>query len=112
MILENDESNNNETKKDYYSGYYFGNDPYSSDSLGKQYDDETLKKRVEDGLRNNSVTKSCDIKITVVDRLVTLYGSVRTSEQKRVAAKIASTISGIVEVLDELRVLEPERAGL
>ena len=112
MVLGNYENDNNETKKDYYSGYYFGNDPYSSDSLGKQDDDETLKKKVEDGLRNNSVTKSCDIKITVVDGLVTLHGSVRTLEQKRVAAKIASSVSGTVEVLDELRVLEPERAGL
>jgi osmotically-inducible protein OsmY len=112
MVLGNYENDNNEAKKDYYSGYYFGNDPYRSGSLGERHDDESVKRKVEESLRNNSVTKSLDIKITVVDGLVTLHGSVRTLEQKMVAAKIASSVSGTVEVLDELRVLEPERAGL
>jgi osmotically-inducible protein OsmY len=112
MIIGNEGGDNNESKKDYYAGYYFGNDPYSSNSLEEGHDDETLTRKIEQSLKSNVVTKSCDIKVTVVDGLVTLHGSVRTLEQKREAAKIAWTVSGIVEVLDELKVLEPERAGL
>jgi osmotically-inducible protein OsmY len=99
-------------KEDSYSGYYWGNEPYDSSLLpGGRKSDEELKNTVQENLRKNNMINSKQIDVFVNASAVTLRGQVKTYEERRLAGQEAWNTSGVVEVLNELEVTEPETAG-
>jgi len=97
--------------EDSYSGYYWGNEPYDSSNISGRKTDEELKNNVDLNLRNNNNISSNQIEVYVNNAAVTLKGSVKTYEERRLAGQEAWNTSGVVKVLNDLQVLEPETAG-
>jgi osmotically-inducible protein OsmY len=101
-----------EQGKDYYAGYYFGSDPYSSsESLPGRKSDGELEKDVLQRIRNNQGFDTSDVKARVVESATILTGQVRTSEIKEALGKIAWETKGVTKVLNELEVIDSELAG-
>ncbi len=96
----------------YYSGYYWGNEPYDSSHItdGRKSDDE-LKKNVIENLRKNEKIDHAHIDVYVKNAAVTLKGSVKTYEESSLVGQTAWDTPGISEVLNDLQVTEPETAG-
>ena len=97
--------------EDSYSGYYWGNEPYDSSRIPGRKSDEELKNNIDQNLNNNSNINSSRIEVHVDNSAVTLKGSVKTYEERRLAGQEAWNTAGVVKVLNELQVLEPETAG-
>ncbi|HZC21004.1 MAG TPA: BON domain-containing protein [Nitrososphaeraceae archaeon] len=110
-----EQKNGSEPRKqlpeDSYSGYYWGNEPYDSSNIAGRKTDEELKNNIDQNLRNNSNISSNQIEVYVNNAAVTLKGSVKTYEERRLAGQEAWNTSGVVKVLKDLQVLEPETAG-
>jgi BON domain len=101
-----------EPAKDYYAGYYWGNNPYTStDSLSGRKSDGELRNDIIERLKDNSKINSSEIQISVTDSVATLNGSVATYEERRLVAEEVWNVAGVVKVLNELRVTDPETAG-
>ena len=110
--MEERKKGNESTKKpreDSYSGYYWGNEPYDSSKIPGRKSDEELKNDIDQNLNNN--INSNRIEVYVDNAAVTLKGSVKTYEERRLAGQEAWNIAGVLKVLNELQVLEPETAG-
>jgi osmotically-inducible protein OsmY len=97
-----------EQAKDYYAGYYWGNDPYSSSEMPGRKSDDQLK---SDILAKFSGTDLSQIQVSVKNGVVTLTGSVKDYDQKRKAGAEAWRTPGIMEVLNDLQVTDPDTAG-
>lgn len=97
-----------EQAKDYYAGYYWGNDPYSSSEMPGRKSDDQLK---SDILAKFSGTDLSQIQVSVKNAVVTLTGSVKDYDQKRKAGAEAWRTPGIMEVLNDLQVTDPDTAG-
>jgi hypothetical protein len=110
-----EQKNGSEPRKqppeDSYSGYYWGNEPYDSSNIPGRKTDEELKNNIDQNLRNNNNISSNQIEVYVNNSAVTLKGSVKTYEERRLAGQEAWNTSGVVKVLNDLQVLEPETAG-
>jgi BON domain len=96
---------------DYYAGYYWGNHPYSSEGLPGHTDDEELMNIVLKNLRKNKAINSSYIQVSVFEGAVTLFGSVKTYRERRLAGEEAWRTIGVVKVLNELEVTDPGTAG-
>lgn len=96
--------------EDYYAGYYLGNNPYDSNELAGHINDEGLKSSILKHLEKNGMMSS-DIMLHVKDGMVILIGHVNTYEQRRSIGQEVWNISGVVKVLNDLQVTEPETAG-
>jgi osmotically-inducible protein OsmY len=70
-----------------------------------------LKNNIDQNLRNNNNISSNQIKVYVNNAAVILKGSVKTYEERRLAGQEAWNTLGVVKVLNDLQVLEPETAG-
>ena len=101
-----------EMAEDYYAGYYWGNEPYESYDLPGRKTDNELKSSVLERLR-----LTCDaislgsIAISVEDGIVILTGHVKTYKERRLVGQEVWRTCGVVKVLNELQVTEPETAG-
>jgi len=101
-----------EMAEDYYAGYYWGNEPYESYDLPGRKTDNELKSSVLERLR-----LTCDaislgsIAISVEDGIVILTGRVKTYKERRLVGQEVWRTCGVVKVLNELQVTEPETAG-
>jgi osmotically-inducible protein OsmY len=93
---------------DYYAGYYWGNDPYSSAQMPGHKSDEELK---NDVLSNLTETDLSQINVSVTNAVAILTGTVKDYEQKRRAGAEAWRTSGIAKVMNNLQVIDPETAG-
>ena len=91
-----------EIAEDYYAGYYWGNEPYESYDLPGRKTDNELKSSVLERLR-----LTCDYAIS----LVILTGHVKTYKERRLVGQEVWRTCGVVKVLNELQVTEPETAG-
>ena len=96
--------------EDYYAGYYWGNNPYDSNELAGRINDAELKNRILKHLEKNSMMSS-DIMLHVKDGMVILIGHVATYEQRRSIGQEVWNIPGVVKVLNDLQVTDPETAG-
>src|SRR5579884_449237 len=97
-----------EQARDYYAGYYWGNDPYSSAEMPGRKSDDELRNDILAKLSGSALSQ---IHVSVKNGVVTLTGSVKSYEQKRKAGAEAWRTSGIMEVLNDLQVTDPETAG-
>jgi hyperosmotically inducible periplasmic protein len=68
-----------------------------------QADDDTLESSIETTLKKDSVLSSRDIDVESNRGVVTLTGSVRTSEEKARAARLAK-VTGVTSVVNDLKV--------
>jgi osmotically-inducible protein OsmY len=113
-MYESDDTNKSKphTADNYYAGYYFSNNPYSSEEQlpGKRTDEE-LRKLIFSKLKNIPRVDTSKVAVNVVDHVVSLTGSVKTFEDKRRVGEEAWKIEGVVKVLNELHVMEPSTAG-
>ena len=110
---DEEEEPRKEQANDYYAGYYFGSDSYtSSDTLPGRKDDAELEKDVLHRIRNNQGFDTSGVKARVVDSAVILTGQVKTSSNKEEIGKKAWETKGVTKVLNELEVIDSEIAGL
>jgi osmotically-inducible protein OsmY len=99
-----------ERSEDYYAGYYWGNNPYDSNELAGRINDQELKSSILKQLEKNGMMSS-DIMLHVKDGIVILIGHINTYEQRRSIGQEVWNISGVVKVLNDLQVTDPETAG-
>lgn len=97
-----------EPADDYYAGYYWGNDPYSSAQMPGRKSDEELK---NDVLANFAEPELSQVNVSVANAVVTLTGTVKDYEQRRKAGAEAWRTPSITRVLNNLQVSDPETAG-
>jgi osmotically-inducible protein OsmY len=100
-----------EAAKDYYAGYYWGNNPYDSSEISGSKSDEELKHSIRENIGKNNKINSDSIGVSVNNATAILNGSVRTYEERRLAGQEAWNTAGIVKVLNDLQVSEPETVG-
>jgi osmotically-inducible protein OsmY len=100
-----------EASKDYYAGYYWGNDPYDSSEISGRKSDEELKHSIRENIGKNNKINSDSIEVSVNNATAILNGSVKTYEERRLAGQEAWNTAGVVKVLNDLQVSEPETAG-
>jgi len=108
---KNGEEPRKEPAQDYYAGYYWGNNPYTSDELPGRKSDEELRNDIIKSLGNNDKINLNNIEVSVVNATATLRGTVKTYEERRLVGELIWKIPGVVKVLNELNVSEPETAG-
>jgi osmotically-inducible protein OsmY len=96
---------------DYYEGYYWGNEPYNSRDLSGRRTDEELKASILENLGKSTEFDSSAIKVSVINATATLSGTVRTYEERRLVGKEVWSTAGVIKVLNELEVHDPETAG-
>jgi osmotically-inducible protein OsmY len=101
-----------EPSEDYYSGYYWGNNPYDSSTVaGGLKSDEELKNSIIENIKKNNNINSSKIEVSVNNSTVILNGVVETYEERRLAGQAAWNVSGVSKVLNDLQVINPETAG-
>lgn len=100
-----------EPSEDYYSGYYWGNNPYDSSGVAGRKSDEELKSSIIENLEKNNNIDSSKIEVSVNNSTVILKGLVETYEERRLAGQAAWNVSGLSEVFNDLQVTEPETVG-
>jgi BON domain-containing protein len=101
----------NEPSEDYYSGYYWGNNPYDSSTVAGHKSDEELKNSIIENIKKNNNIDSSKIEVYVNNSTVILKGVVDTYEERRLAGQAAWNVSGVSKVLNDLQVAKPETAG-
>jgi osmotically-inducible protein OsmY len=107
-MSENKEKREEEASENYYSGYYWGNEPYSSTQIPGRKSDEDLR---NDIIANLSALGLSQVNVTVKNGIATLTGTVSHYQQRSKAGAEAWRTHGILEVLNELDVTDPETAG-
>ena len=101
-----------EIAQDYYAGYYWGNDPYESFELPVRKSDRELKSSILERLRATSKGLALDsITISVYNGIVVLTGRLKTYSERRLVGQEVWRTCGVVRILNELQVTEPETAG-
>lgn len=96
---------------DYYSGYYWGMNPYSSSDIPGKITDVELRNKIIERINTIDKIGISDIEISVVYGIVTLNGSVRTFQEKRIIAREIWGITGVFKVLNLLKASDPMSAG-
>jgi osmotically-inducible protein OsmY len=101
-----------EMAEDYYAGYYWGNHPYESYELPGRKSDNEIKSNILERLhiKCGGITLE-SIAISVEDGIVILTGRVKTYKERRLVGQEVWRTCGVVKVLNELQVTEPETAG-
>jgi osmotically-inducible protein OsmY len=98
--------------EDYYAGYYWGNEPYESYDLPGRKTDKEIKSSILERLRSSREFISLSsIVVSVEDGIVILTGHVKTYKERRLVGQEVWRTCGVVKVLNELQVTEPETAG-
>ena len=105
------EESRKEPSEDYYSGYYWGNNPYDSSTVAGRKSDEELKNGIIESIKKNNNINSSKIEVSVNNSTVVLKGVVETYEERRLAGQAAWNVSGVSKVLNDLQVAKPETAG-
>ncbi|MFL6380734.1 MAG: BON domain-containing protein [Nitrososphaeraceae archaeon] len=100
-----------EIAQDYYAGYYWGNDPYESYQMPGRKSDSELKSSILERLRANNGLSLDSITISVDNGTVILTGHVKTYRERRLIGQKVWRTCGVVRILNELQVTEPETAG-
>lgn len=100
-----------EPSEDYYSGYYWGNNPYDSSTVAGRKSDEELKNSIIENIKKNNDINSSKIEVSVNNSTVILKGVVETYEERRLTGQAAWNVSGVSKVLNDLQVAKPETAG-
>ncbi|HEX9772941.1 MAG TPA: BON domain-containing protein [Steroidobacteraceae bacterium] len=77
-------------------------------SAGEVIDDSTLTAKVKAGLIGDPVTKAGQINVETYRGVVQLGGFVDNAQQKDQATKVASSVTGVKEVRNDLRVSTPQ----
>jgi len=98
--------------QDYYAGYYWANDPYGSYDLPGRISDSELKRSIFERLHTiDGILQLDSIVISVHNGIVVLTGHIRTYNERRLVGQEVWRTRGVVKVLNELQVNEPETAG-
>jgi hyperosmotically inducible protein len=84
-----------------YKGYKVGTDPRS---VGTQLDDAVITAKVKAKLIEDPITKARKIDVDTVNGVVTLTGLVDSEEEIKRAIQIASSVTGVKKVVNNLRV--------
>jgi BON domain len=100
-----------EPSEDYYSGYYWGNNPYDSSTVAGRKSDEELKNSIIENIKKNNDINSSKIEVSVNNSTVILKGVVETYEERRLTGQAAWNVPGVSKVLNDLQVVKPETAG-
>jgi hypothetical protein len=108
---DEDEEPRRKSSQDYYAGYYWGAHPYDSYELPGRKSDSELKDSIVDRLRIKNMLDSNSITISTDNSAVVITGSVKTYAERRSIGQVVWNTSGVVEVLNNLKVTEPETAG-
>jgi len=112
MREKEEEEPRKEPAKDYYAGYVFGSHPYTNDELPGRKSDEQLKEDIISNIKKKLGSHpESNIRASVFDATVTLSGTVKTYEDRALAGQTAWNTPGVVKVLNELDVSEPDTAG-
>lgn len=80
----------------------------TQESAGEVIDDSVLTAKVKAGLIDDPVTKAGQINVETYRGVVQLGGFVDNSQQKTEATKVASSVTGVKEVRNDLRVNPPQ----
>jgi hypothetical protein len=97
---------------DYYSGYYWGMNPYDSLGLqGRMTDIDLRKKVVKKIMIMTDKIRIKNMTISVKYAIVTLGGTVETFRERRTIGEEIWKISGIFKILNLLKVSNPRTAG-
>jgi hypothetical protein len=109
---ENKDEPRKQPSEDYYSGYYWDNEPYDSSLItDRRKTDDQLKSSVIENLRKNDKIDHSQIEVYVNNAAVTLKGSVKTYEESGLAGQAVWDTPGVSEVLNDLQLIEPETVG-
>ena len=100
-----------EPSEDYYSGYYWGNNPYDSSTVAGRKSDEELKNSIIENIKKNNDINSSKIEVSVNNSTVILKGVIETYEERRLTGQAAWNVVGVSKVLNDLQVAKPETAG-
>lgn len=73
--------------------------------------DEAIRKKIMDGISEQSWLEPSLIEIAVCDGIVTLFGSVSDNQTAEAVRVLAANVKGVSSVNSELRILEPEFSG-
>ena len=86
--------------------------PYTNDELPGRKSDEQLKEDIISNIKKKLGSHpESNISASVFDATVTLSGTVKTYEDRALAGQTAWNTPGVVKVLNELDVSEPDTAG-
>jgi hypothetical protein len=108
---KNGEEPRKEPSEDYYSGYYWGNNPYDSSTVVGRKSDKELKNSIIENLKKNNNINSSKIEVSMNNSTVILKGVIQTYEERRLAGQAAWNVLGVSKVLNDLQVAKPETAG-
>ena len=112
MREKEDEEPRKEPAKDYYAGYVFGSHPYTNGELPGRKNDEQLKEDIISNIEKNLGSHpEVNVSVSVFDATVTLSGKVKTYEDRSLAGQTVWNTPGVIKVLNELDVTEPDTAG-
>lgn len=76
----------------------------SINKVGNFMDDSTITARVKAALIDHKDIRSTDISVKTEDKVVTLSGTVDSSEQHKQALSVAKAVDGVTAVNDKLSV--------
>lgn len=93
------------------SGGMFGGPHAGRGPRGYTRSDERIREDVCDRLCEHGFVDASDIDVRVASGEVTLQGSVRSRQEKRIAEDIAEQVSGVRQLRNELRVNEAGQAA-
>jgi len=74
----------------------------TSDSTGQYVDDSVITTKVKSALLGDDAVKSFAVSVETAKGVVQLSGFVNTSDQKSAAGKVASAVSGVKSVKNDL----------
>lgn len=83
----------------------------TQESAGEVVDDSVLTTKVKTALIADPVTKARQINVETYRGVVQLGGFVDTADEKAQATKVASSVGGVKEVRNDLRVSSPQSTG-
>lgn len=71
-------------------------------TAGQVLDDKTITENVQHKLQNQPVYKFTDVGVKTYDGIVQLNGFVSTQDQKELAGKVAQSVDGVRQVINNL----------
>jgi len=66
--------------------------------------DEGIQERVEQALLTDPATDSYEVSVNVIDKVVTLSGTVDSYKEKQLAANVAKSLKGVVDLVNAIQV--------
>jgi osmotically-inducible protein OsmY len=95
----------------YYSGYYWGLNPYDSSDLEGRVSDIELRNEMIARIRTMDKARTMNMTILVKDAIVTLRGTVMTFQERQILGEEIWKIPGVFIILNLLKVADPMIAG-